>query len=83
MLNSSAPTMPPTVLAAYTRPTSRPASWPGAAAAAIAIGKLAPHSSAAGRMVQAQRIMSNCSSTAGLLDNDGFTGQYGNDRAIM
>ena len=47
-LAPSEPTMAPTVLAAYTPPTSLAGSWPRAATAASASGKLAPQRMAAG-----------------------------------
>ena len=54
-----APTIAPTVFAAYTLPTRRPGSCSRGAAAANAIGKLAPQRHAAGRIVSKQRITSD------------------------
>src|SRR2546430_1905940 len=75
VLNPAAPTIAPTVLAAYTPPTSRPGSWPRAAAAS-ASGKLAPHSTAAGSTAQVQRIRSSWKLYHGLGDRSGLIGQY-------
>jgi hypothetical protein len=59
VLNPIAPTIAPSVFAAYTPPTSRPGSWPRSAAAAKASGKLAPHNSAGGKIAQVQRNRSS------------------------
>jgi hypothetical protein len=80
MLNPAAPTIAPTVLAAYTPPTSRPGSWPRAAAAS-ASGKLAPHRHAAGRTAHVHRMRSSWKTIHGLVDSDGSIGQNGSDRA--
>src|SRR3954452_16103371 len=53
-LTASAPTMPPTVLAAYTVPAVRPESSRRRAAAAQASGKLAPQKRVAGMIAQRQ-----------------------------
>ena len=55
-LNSAEPTIAPTVFAAYTRPTERPASCPGPTTAAIASGKLAPQRNAAGNTAVERRM---------------------------
>src|SRR5258707_12629434 len=67
------------VLAAYALPTQRPASWPGAATAASASGKLAPHKQAGGRIAQRQRARSNWKVNQGLWERKGLIGQYGSD----
>src|SRR2546428_3018768 len=54
-LAPSEPTMAPSVLAAYTPPTSRAGSCPDDATAASATGKLAPLRMAAGNIAQTQR----------------------------
>src|SRR2546429_6960471 len=71
--------MAPTVLAAYTPPTRRAGSSPGAATEASASGKLAPHRIAAGRTAHRQRTKSSCSVNQGSLEIDGLIGQYGID----
>src|SRR5262245_17338879 len=71
----------PTVLAAYTPPTSRPASCPRAATAASASGKLAPHRIVAGRIAQRQRTRSIWKLNHGLREIEGLIGQYGRDFA--
>ncbi len=58
-LTSNAPAIAPSVLAAYTPPTTRPESSPASATAAQARGKLAPQSSVGGRIAHRQRAMSN------------------------
>src|SRR5437879_2643562 len=81
MLNARAPTIAPTVFAAYTRPTSRPGSCPGVATAASASGKLAPQRQAAGSTAHRQRTRSSCRLNQGLCDSRGLIGQYGSDEA--
>jgi hypothetical protein len=74
-LAPSAPTIAPTVFAAYTPPTRRPGSVRPAATEASASGKLAPHRIAAGRIAQSVRTMSSWNVNQGLLDIDGSMGQ--------
>jgi hypothetical protein len=81
-LNSPDPAMAPTVFAAYTRPTRRPASWPGPTTDAIASGKLAPQRNAAGNTAHIARNRSTWNMIHGLGESVGFSGQYGSDRAI-
>src|SRR5437868_7292538 len=73
------PTIAPTVFAAYTPPTSLAGSWPRAATAARARGKLAPQRIAAGRTVHSDRTMSNCIVNSGVFEIEGSIGQYGSD----
>ena len=54
-LNARAPTIAPTVLAAYTLPTTRPGSWARDATALSARGKLAPQKNAAGTIEMTAR----------------------------
>src|SRR6266404_3268898 len=82
-LAPSAPTIAPQVLAAYTLPTRTPASCPGAATAASASGKLAPHRIAAGSTAQKQRTRSSCIVYHGLVEIDGLIGQYGSESVSM
>ncbi len=86
-LAAAAPTMPPTVLAASRRPTTRPRSRPTGATAATASGKLAPHKQAAGRTAHKDRARSSWNWNAALVESAGFTGQYGrpvvSDRAAQ
>ena len=56
---------------------------PREAAAASASGKLAPHSSVAGRIAHRQRAMSIWKLNQGLVLSMGLTGQYGSDSEIM
>src|SRR3990172_12220653 len=82
-LAPSDPTMAPTVLAAYTPPTSRAGSCPGEATEASASGKLAPQRIAAGSMAHSARTRSSCSTTQGSCDIDGLIGQYGSESVSM
>ena len=75
----SAPTMAPSVFAAYSRPTARRGSSPAATAAASASGKLAPQSSAAGKATTLARSRSSCSATAAVVGSVTSIGQYGSD----
>src|SRR5580704_5400061 len=70
-LNANAPTMEPAVLAAYTSPESSAGSSPSAAAPASANGKLAPHSSVAGKIALMQRAMSRSKLNHGLTESCG------------
>src|ERR1043166_4538832 len=72
-------TIAPTVLAAYTPPTSRAGSWPRAATAASASGKLAPQRIAAGRTANIARTRSTWKLIHGFCTADGLIGQYGSD----
>ena len=76
-LHTVAPTIEPTVFAAYTRPTRRDVSSPRRAIAASANGKLAPHKTAAGSMASAPRTRSICRAYHALGANDGLMGQFG------
>ena len=67
----SDPAMAPSVLAAYTPPTRRPGSSPGAGIEASASGKLAPHSMAAGSTTAAHRARSIEQPQRGTLDDVG------------
>ena len=78
-LKNSAPTMAPTVFAAYTRPTTRPPSAAPRTTAPIASGKLAPQSSAAGRIAQKQRARSVWKRYHAPPPIEGLIGQYGSD----
>ena len=78
-LAPSDPTIAPTVLAAYTPPTSRAGSWPRAATDARARGKLAPQRIAAGKTVHSDRTISNCIVNIAVFEIDGSMGQYGSD----
>src|SRR5204863_7343588 len=73
------PTIAPTVFAAYTPPTSRAGSWPRAATAARARGKLAPQRIAAGKTVHSDRTISNCIRNIAVIEIDGSMVQYGSD----
>ena len=66
--------MEPAVLAAYTSPVKRAGSSLLAAAAASANGKLAPHSSVAGKMARMQRVRSRSKLNQGLMESHGSTG---------
>src|SRR5262245_39301438 len=61
--------------------TSRLESAWASAAAASASGKLAPHSSAAGRIAQRQRTTSIWNVYHGLVESSGFTGHQGRELA--
>ena len=73
----------PTVLAAYTPPTSRAGSWPSLATEASASGKLAPHRIAAGRTAHIVRTRSSWKLNHGLVASDGLTGHQGSDCVHM
>src|SRR5437870_2642360 len=79
----SDPTIAPTVLAAYTPPTSRAGSCPREATDARASGKLAPHRIAAGNIAQSVRTRSSCIVNSGVLDIDGSIGHQGSDSVSM
>src|SRR5215475_1194372 len=81
-LAPSDPTMAPTVLAAYTPPTSFAGSCPRAATAASASGKLAPQRMAAGSTANSARTLSTCRLIHGFWTADGLIGQYGSDPLI-
>ena len=78
-LDPSEPTMAPSVLAAYTPPTTRAGSSSSEATDASASGKLAPQRIAPGRTTHRQRTKSSWKLNHGSVVIDGFTGQYGID----
>ena len=75
--------MAPTVLAAYTPPTSRPGSWPFRATAASASGKLAPHKIGPGSTAHSPRTKSSWKLYQMSIEIDALMGQYGSDRINM
>ena len=79
---TTAPTIAPTVLAAYTPPTSFAESCPGTATAASASGKLAPHRIAPGSITKMARIRSSWKLKTRLVEIDGLIGQYGSDDPV-
>ena len=81
-LVTSAPTIAPTVLAAYTPPTRRAGSWPRVATAASASGKLAPHRMAPGSITQMARIRSSWNVKDRLVEIDGLMGQNGSELPV-
>src|SRR5713226_5613129 len=82
-LNPTVPAIPPAVLAAYTEPTSLPASLSRPRRAAIASGKLAPHKQAAGRRASADRTVSNSKFNHGFSVRVGSMGQKGRTLLTM
>ena len=77
------PKIAPTVLAAYTPPTSRPGSSPRLATAASASGKLAPHRIGPGSTAQNARTKSSWKLYQMLVVIDVLMGQYGSDSISM